>query len=110
MPNVMADRRDAPRYSLVLVAEIMEIGTGTKTSAQTSDISRIGCYVDTLNPAPIGARIRLRLLRGEDSFETEARVVYTSPKLGMGLRFLEQVGDGQLALLDGWLDEAAINP
>lgn len=109
MPDVMADRRDAPRYPLILVAEITELASGTKVIARTSDVSRTGCYVDTLNPAPKGSQIQLRLIRGEESFATEARVVYVSPGLGMGVRFHEHVTENQLIILDRWLAEAARN-
>jgi PilZ domain len=109
MPDVMADRRDAPRYPLILIAEVTEIASGAKVTARTSDVSRTGCYIDTLNPAPKGTQIRLRLLRGQETFETEARVVYVSPGLGMGVRFHEYAVEKQLAALDRWLG-AAPNP
>lgn len=109
MPDVMADRRDAPRYPLILVSEVIEINSGAKTSARTSDVSRTGCYIDTLNPSPKGERIRLRLIRGEETFETEARVVYVSPGLGMGIRFREYVTERQLAVLDSWLAKGVGN-
>ncbi|MGC1484334.1 MAG: PilZ domain-containing protein [Candidatus Acidiferrum sp.] len=109
MPDVMQDRRLAPRYPLVLSAEITEPASGMKVMARTSDVSRTGCYLDTLNPTPKDAQIRLRLIRGEEAFETEARVVYASPGLGMGARFHEQVKENQLVILDRWLGEAARN-
>lgn len=40
MPNAIADRRDAPRYPLTLVAEITEAASGAKTLARSSDVSR----------------------------------------------------------------------
>ena len=110
MPDVMADRRDAPRYPLILIAEVTNVASGIKTTARTSDVSRTGCYVDTLNPASIGTTIQLRLIRADEVFQTEARVVYVTPGLGMGIRFREQVTDSQLAILDRWLAEAAKNP
>jgi PilZ domain len=109
MPDVMADRRDAPRYPLILIAEVTEIASAIKVTARTSDVSRTGCYIDTLTPAPKGTHIRLRLMRGEETFETEARVVYVSPGLGMGIRFHEYAAEKQLVTLDRWLG-AATNP
>jgi hypothetical protein len=107
MPDVIADRRDAPRYPLILIAEVTDIASGARAMARTSDISRNGCYVDTLNPNPKGSQIRLRLVQGNESFETEARVVYASPGLGMGVRFHEYVTEKQQLVLDRWLEEAA---
>lgn len=106
-PDVMADRRDAPRYPLILIAEITEILSGTKMMARTSDVSRTGCYLDTLKPAPKGTMIQLRLTRGKETVETQARVVYVSPGLGMGVRFHEYVTANQLTVLDQWLGEAS---
>jgi hypothetical protein len=107
MPDVMADRRDAPRYPLILIAEITEILTSTKMMARTSDVSRTGCYLDTLNPASKGSMIQLRLTRGEEIFQTQAKVVYVSPGRGMGVRIHEFVAENQLLILDRWLSEAA---
>ncbi|HKV25882.1 MAG TPA: PilZ domain-containing protein [Candidatus Acidoferrum sp.] len=106
MPDVMADRRDAPRYALILVAEITEVSSGTRTIARTADVSRSGCYVDTLNPSSVNTQIRLRLTHGGENFESEGRVVYMSPGLGMGIRFLEYVTNSQLAVLERWLANA----
>lgn len=107
MPDVMLDRRNAPRFSLILVAEITEEHSGTKLTARSSDLSRSGCYIDTLNPVPMGVEVRLRLLRGGDVFEAMGKVVYVSPGLGMGITFKEPVLSSQLAILDRWLAEAA---
>ncbi|MGH9741175.1 MAG: hypothetical protein ACRD51_02360, partial [Candidatus Acidiferrum sp.] len=63
-----------------------------------------------LNPPPKGTQIRLRLVSGEEAVETEGRVVYVSPGLGMGIRFHEYVTEQQLVVLDRWLAEAARNP
>jgi hypothetical protein len=107
MPDVIADRRDAPRYPLTLAAEVIELASGIKALARTSDVSRTGCYIDTLNPSPKGAQILIRLIHGGEIFETQATVMYVSPGLGMGVRFREQVTQDQLTLLDRWLGEAA---
>jgi hypothetical protein len=107
MPDVIADRRDAPRYPLIVMAEVTILATGVKMTARTSDVSRTGCYVDTLNPPATGEKIRLRLTQRGESFETEARVVYVSPALGMGVRFAEAMPPEHLATLERWLAEAA---
>ena len=110
MSDVMADRRDAARYPLVVMAEVTLVSSGVKIVARTSDVSRTGCYVDTRNPPPAGTQILLRLTQQGQTFSTEARVVYVSPGLGMGVRFQEYVTEAQLATLDRWLDETAKNP
>jgi hypothetical protein len=110
MANVMADRRDSPRYALTLVAEVTEPLNSTALSARSSDVSRGGCYIDTLNPLPTGTRIRIKLRNGEDIFETQARVVYTCPGLGMGVFWGTNPPETQFAILDRWLQEADRTP
>ena len=107
MPDVMSDRRGAARYPLILVAEITELAMSIALSARSSDLSRSGCYVDTLRPSPVGSQVRIRLMHGHEVFEAEARVMYVSPGLGMGLMFDKNMPEERLALLDRWLAAAA---
>jgi hypothetical protein len=104
--DVMADRRVAPRYPLILIAEIVDI-SGAKMMARTSDVSRTGCYLDTLRPALKGAQIQLKLMRGEEVLLTQAKVTYASPGLGMGVQFSGEMTESQLLILDRWLTDAA---
>ena len=110
MPDTMADRRVAARYPLILMAEIQDLRGENKLNARTADISRTGCYVDTLNPLPAGSAIRLRLLREGEAFETNARVVYASPGLGMGIQFDAGISNDQMMTLNRWLDSAGLQP
>ena len=107
MSEVMTDRRDATRHALILSAEVAEISTGAVLNARSSDVSRSGCYIDTLNPVPVGSQVKVQLRRGDAVFETEARVVYICPGLGMGLNWGKDVPAHQMAVLDRWLLEAA---
>ena len=107
MANVMADRREAPRYALILAAEVVEIASGTSLTARSSDVSRTGCYIDTLNPVPLGSQVKVQLRNGDVAFEAEARVAYVCPGLGMGLHWGVKVAPEKMALLDRWLAEAA---
>jgi PilZ domain len=104
MPDVTVERRSAPRHAIVLAAEVIELPRGTKLNARTADISRTGCYIDTLNPIPQGAEVRLRLTHREETFVALARVVYVSYGLGMGIAYIN-AEDEQLAKLDRWLSE-----
>ena len=107
MPNLMADRRDWPRYALTLVAEVSEPLSGKVLSARSSDVSRSGCYIDTLSPLPIQTEIKIQLRNGDDVFETQARVVYVCPGLGMGIHWGTSPLEKDIAILDGWLQKAA---
>ena len=61
MPDVMTDRRSSPRYALILSAEVSDKAKLAKLAGRTSDISRTGCYIDTLNPIPAGTTVVVRL-------------------------------------------------
>jgi PilZ domain len=106
MSDVMTDRRAAPRYSLILLAEVTDRLSSAKFTARTSDVSRTGCYLDTLNPLPRGTQVQLRLRNQKELFECGAIVRYVSPGLGMGVQF-EEIPTEQLERLDRWLTGAA---
>ena len=106
MPNTLAERRNAARFPLILAAEITELPEGSPLHARTSDISRTGCYIDTLNPVPRGTLVRLRLTRNREVFEVVAKVAYVSPGLGMGLHFQDPL-PGQMTILDRWLADTS---
>ena len=102
-PVIMQDRRNAGRKPLILAAEVVEVDSGARLSARTSDVSRTGCYIDTLNPTPTGTVVRVKLAHDGEEIDLLARIVYVSPRLGMGVRFDESITPEQLAVLDRWL-------
>lgn len=108
MMPVTTERRAAPRYPLVLAAEIHVEASGTNAAARTSDVSRTGCYLDTLNPLPAGTLVLLRLTQGGEQFATHARVVYEIPGMGMGVSFVD-VAAPQQAVLERWLAATVVS-
>ncbi len=100
------DKRGAPRYPLIASAEVIEVETGASFSAQTSDISRTGCYIDMLNPSAQGTQLRVIIKNGNDVFEATARTVFAVPGLGMGIAFL-RVAPQHEAVLSRWIAELA---
>jgi hypothetical protein len=109
MSDVMTDRRDSPRYALTLVAVVTELATSNVLNARSSDVSRSGCYIDTLQPLPTGAQVKILLRSGDEIFEAPGRVVYMCPGLGMGVNWGLSLPDKTLAILDRWLARAAKN-
>ena len=99
-----AKRRSVRRCPLVASAEVTELGSGAQLKARTSELGVGGCYIDTLNPFPHGTLIQLRILRDNGLFETQAKVVYSDVRFGMGLAFTEMTAD-QRSLLESWLAE-----
>lgn len=103
MSEMAGERRIARRNPLVLGVEVIELPRGAKLFARTSDVSRTGCYIDTLNPVPQASQVRLRITHFQEVFEAIGRVIYVSPGLGMGITF-ETVTPEQQARLDHWLE------
>src|SRR5256885_16826709 len=103
----MSNRSNSQRFALSMVGVLTEVESATRLSARTSDVSRTGCYVDTLNPIPQGKLVSVVLSQGGESFESRGRVMYVSPGLGMGIRFEEPVAPHQLEVLNRWLEKYA---
>jgi hypothetical protein len=97
-------QRSVRRCPLVASAEVIELHSGARLSARTSELGLGGCYVDALNPFPEGTLVGLRILRDQGVFETQAKVAYCDPRFGMGLAFTEMKSD-QRSILETWLAE-----
>src|SRR5437764_12964717 len=69
-----AERREARRYAFICPAELIDLAGSTRISARTADLSLRGCYIDTLNPLPLGTRVRLQLTKNGQRVEFRAEV------------------------------------
>jgi len=99
------DLRRSPRVPFVASAEIIELETETRLPARTGDLSQHGCYMDMINPLPLGTAVRVQITHGQLSFQAIAGVVYCQTPLGMGLVF-NKVDSNHEAVLQRWLNEA----
>jgi hypothetical protein len=72
-----------------------------------NEISRKGCYVDTLNPFPVGTVLNIVISRDQGSFATKGNVIYAHQGIGMGVAFLDPT-DEQFKILDSWLAERPV--
>ena len=107
MPDSPAERREAPRYSVIMDAHTTDLVSRSVVKLRCSDISLVGCYLDTLNPVDPGTPLWVRLEHGGRMFEAQARVAYMVPRLGMGVQFAQPIPEEQLAVLKDWIAEAA---
>jgi PilZ domain len=98
------ERRRNPRYPFMADVEIIDLESATTITARTSDFGRGGCYVDMLNPLPEDTLVRLRVTKSQQTFETQAKVVYSSVGMGMGLMF-GALDMTQRAVLERWLTQ-----
>ncbi len=102
------EHRLAPRLPFLTEAEVVEPPAGTWLKTRLSDLSLSGCYVDTLHPLPVGAGIRLKIVRNKIILEALATVIYSESRLGMGVRFT-QLSPEQKSILENWLVDVATN-
>lgn len=98
------DRRTNPRLSFTAGVTAIEPASQTQIDSHTSDVSRDGCFVDTMNPLPAGTEIHLRFTKNGRSFHWKARVIYCQVGVGMGLLFTE-IAPAQRSVLERWFAE-----
>ena len=97
------DLRRAPRYPLVAVVEIIDLRTSVMITARISDLSLVGCYVDTLNPLPPGTDVRLHIMYGNETVTAPGKVAHSTSNIGMGIEFTKLRRNEQ-EILQKWLD------
>src|SRR5882762_7770041 len=98
------ERRRHTRYPFTVTVEAVEGKSQTRIHGRTSDLSRGGCYVDTISSFPAGSVVKMRLTKDARSFEALAEVVYSLVGMGMGVKFTS--GDPQqLLTLEKWVGE-----
>jgi PilZ domain-containing protein len=104
--TLTAERREARRYPFVCHAELIDVAGSTRISARTTDMSLRGCYIDTLNPFPVGTRVRLQLMKSDEQLEFRAKVTSCHMGSGMGLLF-ERLTSAQKKTVAFWLEKAS---
>ena len=97
-----ADRRTDPRYKFGTEAELFEDESGKRIATRVDDLSRRGCHLSTPKPSPVNTTASVRIRKGTESFEANARVVSSIIGNGMGLLFTE-VAPKQNLILTEWL-------
>jgi PilZ domain len=103
MADVMAERRNSPRFALSLVADVREPFSPTEMIGRLSDISRTGCYIDTREPLAPGMHVKIRLRMEDELFETLAKVIHVNPRRGMGLHWGSNPQEQSITVLNDWL-------
>ena len=99
-----AERRRNLRFPFTATVEAVENKSGTKVVGRTSDLSLGGCYVDSLSPFPIGTVAKIRIQRGNVTFEAQAKVIFSANGVGRGLAFVS-AQPKQVRIFQKWLQE-----
>jgi hypothetical protein len=101
--NMSFERRRAPRYRLITTAEVSAEGSNATVKAKTSDVSLVGCFMNTPQSFPQGTKVKLKLQWNERSFNSTGVVARLQP-MGMGISF-ENMKKDQTDTLRQWLSE-----
>ena len=96
------DKPRAPRRTIFDSVQFTEVRSESTGKARISDLSLTGCYIDTINPLPVGTNLRVRLRLRGTSIEVPATVARVELNMGMGVAFGALTAD-QAALIEKWL-------
>lgn len=106
-----AVRRVNPRFAFFAEAEAT-LRDGTSVPGQVSELSSRGCYIDTLEPIPIGTEVRLRISNGMSACELPGKVIYMHSGYGMGIFgmgvLFGNMAAEQLSAINAWLRDLAL--
>lgn len=100
-----AERRRTPRFSFIASAELIEEASDVRIATRVSELSLYGCYLDMMNPFPVGTLVLVKISAGDAYFQAKSKIVYAQPNMGAGVVFLETEVQYQ-PVLERWLDEA----
>jgi hypothetical protein len=96
------DRRRNLRFPFEASAEVSEENSDARIPARVTEISLNGCFLQTADPFPDGAALLVKIFVEGSFFEAHATVVYSQPKAGMGIAFLD-LKPYFVAVLKKWL-------
>lgn len=94
----------ARRYSFVTKIELTDVRSETHIEDRTSDLSLIGCYVETQGPFRQGTILKIRIAHRGANFGALGKVAHVRPNAGIGIVFTRIDPDDQL-ILEKWIAE-----
>lgn len=105
-----AIRRSNPRFPFFADAEL-NLQDGMCVPAQLNELSARGCYIDALQPVPVGTEMRLAISYGPNRCEFDGQVIYKHSGGGLGLFgmgvLFRDMGIEQHRLIESWLSQLA---
>jgi PilZ domain len=97
----MAD--STPRFPCSASAEVTSDGSVELT--RVTELSRYGCYLETSKQRTPGTRVTVKIMNDGQIFEATATVLYSGPRMGMGVVFREVKSVFQ-SILEDWLQQS----
>src|ERR1700722_11695655 len=101
------ERRRSPRYHLFADAEIVSPPSQVRLKARTSDLSLLGCFMNSNYTFPPGTEIQLTLKYKGETFASMGKVARSEPSMGFGVSFVDVKAPQQMVLRT-WLQGLAI--
>jgi PilZ domain len=98
------ERRSDPRYPVAAMAEATELKSNTRITGRISDIGVGGCYFEVMSPFAAGAELKIRITRNQQAITANAKVLYSTGGMGMGVLFTG-IEPEQRHILHGWVGE-----
>ena len=102
---VERERRRTPRYPFVASAELIEEKADVRIASRVSELSLHGCYLDMMNPFPMGTLVLVKIAAGDAFFQAKGKIIYSQMNMGAGVSYFQIEPESQ-AVLERWLDEA----
>jgi PilZ domain len=95
------ERRRVPRIPFKATCVVTETGFSQTIVTQTTDLSRFGCFVQTIKPYPKGTRVHIEIGEGGTTFVASGVAAYVTGD-GMGVVF-SMVESESYEVLAKWL-------
>jgi PilZ domain len=99
--ELQTERRRVPRVPFKATSVVTESDSSRIVVAQTTELSRLGCFVQTIKPYPQGTRVHVEVADGGEIFTASGVVAYVTGD-GMGVVF-SMVEADKYEILAKWL-------
>src|SRR5258708_20155432 len=86
---IMDERRQHKRHAFSATAEVLDMSTGARLSTRAADLNQGGCYLDMMNPLPIGSNVRISISSDGVELRCTGVVRDSQPGMGMGMAFTD---------------------
>lgn len=99
----MEDRRQHTRHALSATAVVVDVASGSRLPTRAADLNKGGCYLDLLNPLPVGSKVRVHINWDGTELICAAVVRDSHPGMGMGVAFTD-LDETHRALINSWIE------
>jgi PilZ domain len=103
------ERRDQTRIKVKTPVELHFEDNDTPYRCATSDLSLLGCYIETMFPFPVDTPVELKL-QANNTLLILGKIVTSDPQVGNGIQFTRMLPEDVeelRAFLEGVQKEAA---